>query len=493
MRPTFMGLETAKRGLMVTQKGIDIVGNNISNLKTKGYTRQRLDTVSVNVNGGSGRYQYSSIPLAGQGVDALGVGQIRNPYLDSKFREQYADTGYYDQKAAIMEQLEGIISDPEVEGTGIKNALTELSKALATFSENPDQETNANIVMNAFKGVTQILNEYDSNLKTLVSQTQDDLVLSVEDINTKLKQLNELNKSIAHEVFVNSDYDGVNYGPNDLLDQRNNILDELSRYVKVEVKELDQGRIQVKINGHLAVDASGGDYSFDSLKIGADKFSLSWTSDGRHADLGAGAISGFVDCLPGSDSLHAGLPYYQNKLDDFAQTMANVFNNIIHEDNPDNPGPYKTLLKGDFNGEITAGSITISDRGALDSSYFLRKKNPDGDLGNGGYREMKAALEKDFDFGVGSDKYTGSFSAFVTNFTNTLGSDMKTNDARLKSSLAISESADSERMATSGVSLNEEGINMMTYNKAFSALGRLMTTMDEQLDVIINQMGLVGR
>ena len=63
----------------------------------------------------------------------------------------------------------------------------------------------------------------------------------------------------------------------------------------------------------------------------------------------------------------------------------------------------------------------------------------------------------------------------------------------MSASLAIAESVDSERMGVSGVSLNEEGISMMTYNKAYQALGRLMTTMDEQLDMIINKMGIVGR
>ena len=76
MRPTFMGLETAKRGIQVNQKAIDIVGNNISNAKTKGYTRQRLDSVSVHTYG-SDQYNYSSIPLAGQGVDVKGAAQIR--------------------------------------------------------------------------------------------------------------------------------------------------------------------------------------------------------------------------------------------------------------------------------------------------------------------------------------------------------------------------------------------------------------------------------
>ena len=82
-----MGLETTKRGIMVNQKALDIVGNNISNVKTKGYTRQRLDMVSVQI-GGTTHLPTTSIPLAGQGVQAVGVGQIRNAFLDSKFREE---------------------------------------------------------------------------------------------------------------------------------------------------------------------------------------------------------------------------------------------------------------------------------------------------------------------------------------------------------------------------------------------------------------------
>ena len=123
-------------------------------------------------------------------------------------------------------------------------------------------------------------------------------------------------------------------------------------------------------------------------------------------------------------------------------------------------------------------------------SYILRKQNPDGELDNQDILDMKAAFEQDFNFG---GEYTGTFSEFITSVTNTLGSGIKTNSARMSASLAIAESADSERMGVSGVSLNEEGISMMTYNKAYQALGRLMTTMDEQLDMIINKMGIVGR
>ena len=70
---------------------------------------------------------------------------------------------------------------------------------------------------------------------------------------------------------------------------------------------------------------------------------------------------------------------------------------------------------------------------------------------------------------------------------------MTTNQARLETTISTAEGVDEERMSTSGVSLNEEGVEMMSYNKAYQALARMMTTMDEQLDVLINNTGLVGR
>lgn len=81
----------------------------------------------------------------------------------------------------------------------------------------------------------------------------------------------------------------------------------------------------------------------------------------------------------------------------------------------------------------------------------------------------------------------------MTFITTSLGSDITLNNGRLDSSLSVAQSVDDNRMSVSGVSLNEEGINMMTYDKAFKALSRLMTVMDEQLEMLINKTGVVGR
>mgnify|MGYP002112531240 CR=1 FL=1 len=165
-------------------------------------------------------------------------------------------------------------------------------------------------------------------------------------------------------------------------------------------------------------------------------------------------------------------------------------NGTIHED--DGTAVFKTLIEAEGGGPLRAGNISVSTAWAEDPSYIIREQNPDGTLDNTDIMNLKTGLTGERTFGK-QYQFTGNFSEFITNYTDTLGSDIKTTKARMNASLAIAESVEKERQGVSGGSMNEEGINLMTYNKAYQALGRLMTTMDEQLDMIINQMGLVGR
>lgn len=160
---------------------------------------------------------------------------------------------------------------------------------------------------------------------------------------------------------------------------------------------------------------------------------------------------------------------------------------VIPNDNGE--AGYKVLLEGGEDGIITAENLTVSEEWLADANYVIQQ-NPDGEMDNTNVLNMKNILDQKFTF---NGEFTGNFSEFVTYITTALGSDMTLNESRLEASVSTAESVDKDRMSVSGVSLNEEGIQMMTYNKAYQALARMMTTMDEQLDVLINKTGLVGR
>ena len=100
MRPTFLGLEMSKRTIQLSQKALDITGSNLSNAQTEGYTRQVVDVGSKYLN----KYNYwmtssSRMSLAGQGAIGIGVDQVRDPYIDKRYRES---TPYVAEYTSIL-------------------------------------------------------------------------------------------------------------------------------------------------------------------------------------------------------------------------------------------------------------------------------------------------------------------------------------------------------------------------------------------------------
>ena len=105
IRSTFMGFEAAKSSIFANQKAIDIVGNNLANRETNGYTRQRVDRTPAYINTSANRVASSTIGQAGQGVDILGISQIRDSFLDKCFREEYSLASHYGQTATLQNDI----------------------------------------------------------------------------------------------------------------------------------------------------------------------------------------------------------------------------------------------------------------------------------------------------------------------------------------------------------------------------------------------------
>ena len=114
MRPTFMGFETAKSAIFTNQKSIDIVGNNLANTDTNGYTRQRVERTSILPSVYTTKVSSSRVGLIGQGVDTLGVSQTRDAFLDKFFRDEYAKTSYHAQATDILSDIQSALGDGSV-------------------------------------------------------------------------------------------------------------------------------------------------------------------------------------------------------------------------------------------------------------------------------------------------------------------------------------------------------------------------------------------
>ena len=523
IRPTFMGFETAKKGLTTAQKGLDIAGQNLTNWDSVGYTRQRVTQAAVSADTYRTRYASSNVAGAGQGVDIKGIDQVRDVYLDRRFREESGDVGYYSNASNILNDIQNAINEYDPLGdTGLRMSFLNINDALQRFSVNSYSETHANIVATEFKSLAQTLQQISVDLADTRSQQVYNMEVSVQDVNKKLQQIAELNKNIMEsESIISNAY----FGPNELLDERNLLLDELSQYVDMSYETNADGSLKVTVNGHVAVDGS----KYDKLDVTRDEntdvIGINWVSTGQAAPLTTGTLKASLNYINGrgpnlqnpGESTEYGFLYYQDKLDTLAREFAQVVNNIIPEvdengdikkdaegnilyrklmgamaENPDANGVYNV----DPNEKITASNIAITNEWSNNSNYIIFQSNEDGtaeNVANYALAMAEALSEGTHVFDNSGELFQGTFLDYIKGYVTTLAEDISFVENRSSATSTIATSLQDSRDSVSGVVVDEEVANVMLYQKSLSAASRLMTAMDEALDVIVNKTGLVGR
>lgn len=233
MTSFFSGFTIAKLGIRSSQQGLQITGNNISNINTTGYTRQRIEQISLR-SGTTDRYACSTDIRIGMGSLVTNISQIRDPYLDIRYRNEAANVGYYDEKLTNLDDLTSILDEVTKNGlhTGIEELRTQLEK-LVDGSNNPNNQELQNAVRGAAQELVSLLNKYSADLKTLKENAVDGLEQNKDTVNTILTNIRDLNVEIRNSQI---------HGDNalELVDRRNTLIDELSEYVKIKVTYTDE-------------------------------------------------------------------------------------------------------------------------------------------------------------------------------------------------------------------------------------------------------------
>lgn len=503
MRPTFFGFESATRGLMSSQKALDIVGNNVANIGVTGYTRQRVDLVSMSVNTRYSRYAASGTSLAGMGSAALGVSQIRDTYLDKRFRDEYSDVGYYDSLTTILGDVETTLS--EIEPSTLTSALTSLENAWSAMQSNGQDQVTASSILSASRTLTQVFTQTSTKLNNLWQQQKGSLQTSTDTVNSLVERIALMNQTIKEEVTIAYGGNMSAYGPNELLDKRNVLIDELSQYADISVENLSDGTVTIKmgLDNHAVV--KGKDYDAIMLTDGGSNLTaaLRWRSSGEDLSLDSGILKASTEMLNGrgsvantaeGESLERGILYYIDKIDSFASTLADAFNNVIPivDSDGNKTGDFKQLFSFSGDGEKTAANLTVNSDWLNDASYLITNIHPTGEGADDTtfVTNMLSLFSSDQDFG----EFKGTFDGYIQFYSvSQLGTDITYNKSCLDTTSGVADSLLTSISEVSGVSMEEEGVDLTQWTKAFNAMARVLTAMDEALDTLINKTGLVGR
>ena len=231
---TFGQFTTARLAIYASQASLSVTGNNIANINTTGYTRQRMDLVSL-YSTGQGKYANIFNTNVGYGVLTRGATQLRDPYLDIRYRNENAKLGANEETLDCLYQISSILDEVgkgtgDLEGYGVIEAqLGLLKKALENQNTHAGSEEYDNLVRSAANVLCTYFNKAADDLADIKEHKVNELNESISDINKLLTNIRDLNVQIRTQ--------GI-YGEKalELRDARNVALDQLSKYMHINVE-----------------------------------------------------------------------------------------------------------------------------------------------------------------------------------------------------------------------------------------------------------------
>lgn len=523
MRSTFHGLETARRGMTTQQSALYVTGHNISNANTPGYSRQRVNFTQTEPYPPASTNSPMMPGQMGTGVQAGSIERVREAFLDLQYRGENTKAGYWGAKASALTSLEDIMNEPSE--VGLSKAMDEMWNKMQDVATNPQNSgardvaiTQAQAVGDTFKYISDSLTGIRSNLESEISLANDS-------INTLIVQINSLNKQIAET-------EPHGYLPNDLYDERDRLVDELSGFVKIEVI--------AKPSGGQALAIAAGKYTInmvdnagnvvanliDGTTLQENKLEVAKNTEGfvekvtvggtdiSFSSLSEGKLKGLIEAygydknIDPNVSENAGLyPEMLDQLDRLAYAFVKEFNEI-HRQGYDLNG----TTGNDFFDETNFPDLTGTGpnyteyRNAAQNIKLAITKGSEIAAGasanqgsNGNAYNLADVIKKDFSQFATDDaipsklNMTGDLKTYYSGMIGTLGVNARETNIRKENAEFTKAAIENNRQSVSAVSLDEEMTNLIKFQHAYNAAARNITVIDEMLEKIINGMGTVGR
>lgn len=501
MSGLFGSLGIGISGLGVSRRGLETVSHNISNADNPAYTRQQ----SVNSDSRPIDMGYGSSP---RGSQTQQVRQIRDEFLDTKLRREYASEAYWRGRQKVLSQIETIMNekgviDDEVEG-GLGKILDDFWTAWNEVAKEPDNMTVRGVLKERANAFVTTVNHMYKQLDNLQINLNIEVKDLVEETNALTKDIAELNRQIvAAEVGKEV--------PNDLRDARNQKLDRLTQLMNVSYYEDEKGNVNVALNGiNIVLEDSNKQLEyFDSNKPGGNGMvDIRFVGEEKPMvvgiDISGGEIAAVLEARgvgdtpsPTSGYYKEAIPTMKAHLDELVRTIADAINDIhktgytingIDENGPDAGYGKLFFTTESGSGPITARNIKL----AFTSLDDIAAGQTEGYLGDGKIAEQIAALRDGLLYGstTGSGGVdTLTMEQYYRDMILDLGAAGREAINMGEFHADVIVQCENSRASMSAVSLDEEMTEMLKFQHAYSANSRFINAIDEMLDVIVNKLG----
>lgn len=417
-------LNTAKSGMNVSQVAIQTTSHNISNINTPGYSRQRVNQSASSPYSMPGKNSNFGAGQIGTGAQIDDVTRIRNSFYDYQYRSESHQYGSTSVKYEYFKNIEGIFNEPS--DTAISSSLNSFFNSWSELSKDPQSSGVKSVVIENGKYLSNSINSAFKRLESLEEGLDKQSEYIMDEVNSMLSQLDKLEKNIKI-------IQGSGKSPNDFLDQRDQLLDNLS--FKLNINDKD-----VKATLKKAYDANG--------KVTLDDLTKSGVK-----------ISGELE---GTLSMKQEINKYKDGLKQLSNTITSNVNKAAGQE----------IFKAK-DGEL----ISINPEMLQEPE----KINVTADIALKVY-ELKS--EK-----ININGKDMTINTFYNSMIQNLGQSSAAVIRDESNQSKLLENIDSSRSSVSGVSLDEEMISLVQLQHTYSANAKVMSTIDSLLDVVVN--GLV--
>lgn len=523
---TFHGLEMAKQALFAQQSALYTTGHNIANANTDGYSRQRVNFETMSPYPAASRNRPQIPGQMGTGVQISAVERLRNKFLDEQFRAENSRMSYWKTKSNALSRMEELMNEPS--DSGLSKTMDLFWQSLQDLSGNPENSGARSVVAERGKAVTDTFNYLSNTLDSIRTDIRSEIGGAVDDVNSLLRQINRINNQIKK-------IEPHGYLANDLYDDRDRLIDELSEILNIKVDyhkseggalDIADGIVSIELVTKTGLSMSppvvlidetidyDDDYFEDFITIneldGAiESLSIKSIDEGIPAhqliDQSIGSLTGLIEAygyIDGDRGVSGEYPEMINQLDQIAYEFAAKFNEF-HREGYDLDGKsginFFNIGIADENETYQGAASTIAVLEEIlkhPSKIAASTEEPlvsdDDNIIIGGNGANALRLQDVFDQPL--ENLDGkSVRDYLGSMTSELGIHAQEANRMANNTSILRSQVEEQRMSVSGVSLDEEMSNMIKFQHAYNAAARSMTTIDEMLDRIINGMGLVGR
>jgi flagellar hook-associated protein 1 FlgK len=465
----FGTLNLAARSLQTQMTGVEVTGQNLANVNTTGYSRQRVQiSASPDLT--------TSIGPEGTGADATSIQQIVSNLLNSQIQSQGSTSGYWNAQQTALQSAQNALGEflngsgattstsatpTDTSGSGLSTQLSNFFSAFSALASS-GSDSNKQAAVGAAQSLATTFNNINSQFGSVRTALNSSLNSDVDSANQLLSQIADLNKQISSSEFGGG-------SANDLRDEREQDLENLSQLTSVTTSTGTDGAVNVTIGGQSLVAGSSVLDTLQTYDAGGGQLLVQTKSGGASLTLTNGSMQGTIDARDGE------LATMQGSVNTLANTLITQVNTIHGSGYNSAGGTGNTFFTG-------SDAATIGVNAALTNNASLLQISSSATVSGDtslalGISQLSTATQT----ALNGQTFSSSYDATVAG----LGTALSDANTQVTNQTAVTSMLSTQLGSISGVNVDEEMTNMMAFQRAYQASAQVVTTLNTMLGTVV--------